>query len=142
MSSNLDKAILKIAGAVADAKKASKEAKELASKPVTAAVGEEGNLEINEQDTGLKLITPSNVSKAVSSALGGADVANNIAKEQARFEAQQQEANMKIAIERGVYYLEDALDDDMRTKVLSGMFAKKENKLSRDEAVAVSRKID
>lgn len=132
MSSNLDKAILKIAGAVADAKKASKEAKELASQPVTAAVGEEGTLKINENDTGLKLITPSNVSKAVSNALGGADVANNIAKEQAMFEAQQQKANMKIAIERGVYYLEDALDDDMRAKVLSGMFAqKKTNCLER-----------
>lgn len=141
MSSNLDKAILKIADAVADAKKASKEAKELASQPVTAAVGEEGTLKINENDTGLKLITPSNVSKAVSNALGGADVANNIAKEQARFEAKQQEANMKIAIERGVYYLEDALDDDMRAKVLSGMFAQKENKLSREEASAVSRKL-
>ncbi|MCL9779787.1 hypothetical protein J4531_11395 [Neisseria subflava] len=98
----------------------------MASQPVTAAVGEEGNLKINEKDTGLKLITLSNVNKAVSSALGGADVADNIAKEQARFELKQQEANMKIAIERGVYYLEDALDDDMRTKVLSGMFAKKE----------------
>lgn len=78
--------------------------------------------------------TPANIASAVNGALSEVETAAKIAALQAAHET-----GMKLAVERGVYYLEDALTGDTREKVLSGYF--KDNKQTPDEAAAVSRAI-
>lgn len=78
-----------------------------------------------------ELAAPANITTAVNGALSEVETAARIASLQAKHEA-----GMKLAVERGVYYLEDALTGDLRDKVLSGYF--KDNKQTPDEAAAVS----
>jgi hypothetical protein len=81
-----------------------------------------------------ELAAPANIATAVNGALSEVETAAKIAALQAAHTA-----GMKLAVERGVYYLEDALTGDLREKVLSGYF--KDNKQTPDEAAAVSRAI-
>lgn len=78
-----------------------------------------------------ELAAPANIATAVNGALSEVETAAKIAALQAAHET-----GMKLAVERGVYYLEDALTGDLREKVLSGYF--KDNKQTPDEAAAVS----
>ena len=107
MTSNLDQAVVAIATTAAEAKK-------LAA--IEPSVNEEGHLLFNGKKLAT-LITPSTLSANVAQALGNDDTASRLYQEQSEFETQQVNANTRIALENGVYYIEDALPADLKNKV-------------------------
>lgn len=105
--SNLDLAVIEITKTVDEAKK-------LAA--IEPTVNEEGHLLFNGKKLAT-LITPSTLSANVAQALGSDDTASRLYQEQSEFETQQVNANTRIALENGVYYIEDALPADLKNKV-------------------------
>lgn len=81
-----------------------------------------------------EMAAPAKIATAVNGALSEVETAAKVAALQAKHET-----GMKLAIERGVYYLEDALTEELRGKVLSGFF--KTNKQTPAEAAAISRAV-
>lgn len=81
-----------------------------------------------------EMAAPAKIATAVNGALSEVETAAKVAALQAKHET-----GMKLAIERGVYYLEDALIEELRGKVLSGFF--KTNKQTPAEAAAISRAV-
>lgn len=132
--SNLDTAVLAIARSAAAAKQAAEEAKNVA-----VSLDEESSLNVNGRDTGIKVITASGVAKAVGEAFSGPEAAAKIADEQAEFVKQQAESNIQVALEKGVFYIEDGLTSDLRGKALSGWW--KTNKQTPEEAARVSAQV-
>ncbi|KLT73238.1 hypothetical protein PL75_03120 [Neisseria arctica] len=131
---NFSIALLAMARGVADAKQAAESAKD-----VEIAVDEENTLKANGKDTGIKIITENGVAKAVGAALSSSDTASKLAEEQAAFRQSQISANIQIALEKGVFYIEDGLTSDLRGKALSGWW--KTNKQTPEEAALVSAQI-
>ncbi|MDK6726617.1 hypothetical protein QP713_07815 [Neisseria mucosa] len=107
MTSNLDQAVVAIATTAAEAKK-------LAA--IEPTVNEEGHLLFNGKKLAT-LIMPSTLSANVAQALGSDETASRLYQEQSEFETQQVNANTRIALENGVYYIEDALPADLKNKV-------------------------
>lgn len=81
-----------------------------------------------------EMAAPAKIATAVNGALSEVETAAKVAALQAKHET-----GMKLAIERGVYYLEDALTEELRGKVLSGFF--KANKQTPAEAAVISRAV-
>lgn len=81
-----------------------------------------------------EMAAPAKITTAVNSALSEVETAAKVAALQAKHET-----GMKLAVERGVYYLEDALTEELRVKVLSGFF--KTNKQTPTEAAVISRAV-
>lgn len=81
-----------------------------------------------------EMAAPAKITTAVNSALSEVETAAKVASLQAKHET-----GMKLAVERGVYYLEDALTEELREKVLSGFF--KTNKQTPAEAAVISRAV-
>lgn len=81
-----------------------------------------------------EMAAPAKIATAVNGALSEVETAAKVAALQAKHET-----GMKLAIERGVYYLEDALTEELRGKVLSGFF--KTNKQTPAEAAVISRAV-
>lgn len=81
-----------------------------------------------------EMAAPAKITTAVNSALSEVETAAKVASLQAKHET-----GMKLAVERGVYYLEDALTEALREKVLSGFF--KTNKQTPAEAAVISRAV-
>ena len=81
-----------------------------------------------------EMAAPAKIATAVNGALSEVETAAKVAALQAKHET-----GMKLAIERGVYYLEDALTEELRVKVLSGFF--KTNKQTPAEAAVISRAV-
>ena len=81
-----------------------------------------------------EMAAPAKIATAVNSALSEVETAAKVATLQAKHET-----GMKLAVERGVYYLEDALTEELREKVLSGFF--KTNKQTPTEAAVISRAV-
>lgn len=130
-NNNLEKILTAMARKVADANHAAKN--------VSVSVDEHGEVSVNDKPQGFSIVTPSGVSQAVSGALSSNETASKIAEEQAAFAREQGLANQKIAIEKGVYYIEDALPNDLRNKALTGWW--KDNKQTPEDAARVSRYI-
>ena len=108
--SNLDQATLIIARATDAAQKDAAAAKKLAESPAVAAtIDTEGRLTLNGTASDIHLITPAKVSEAVGNAFADVKTPSLIITEQAKFEGEQIEAAAKIAIEKGKFYIEDAL---------------------------------
>ena len=126
MTSNLDQAIVAIATTAADAKK-------LAA--IEPAVTEAGELQYGGK-TITKLITPSTLTREVGVALGGPDVANSLYKQQSNFEELQVKEASRIALEQGVYYIEDALPEDLKEKVRTRHYEKEKN-INQAEALKI-----
>lgn len=126
MTSNLDQAIVAIATTAADAKK-------LAA--IEPAVTEAGELQYGGK-TITKLITPSTLTREVGVALGGPDVANSLYKQQSNFEEFQVKEASRIALEQGVYYIEDALPEDLKEKVRTRHYEKEKN-INQAEALKI-----
>ncbi|WNU98187.1 hypothetical protein RSJ68_05580 [Neisseria sp. DTU_2020_1000833_1_SI_GRL_NUU_006] len=126
MTSNLDQAIVAIATTAADAKK-------LAA--IEPAVNEAGELQYGGK-TITKLITPSTLTREVGVALGGPDVANSLYKQQSNFEEFQVKEASRIALEQGVYYIEDALPEDLKEKVRTRHYEKEKN-INQAEALKI-----
>ena len=109
----LDEALIQIANGVAQSKRTAQEAKKIAEQgPV---VDDEGHLLFNNKRL-TTLITPKNIAREVGAALGG-DVANSLYNQQSQFEELQVKTASKIALEQGIYYIEDALPSDLKNKV-------------------------
>lgn len=132
--SNLDKIVIALAQNVAKANKAAEEAKDVA-----VSVDDAGKLSVNGKETAVSLITPSIVASEVAAALSTEDMPSKLADEQAEFRQTQTAANIQIALEKGVYYLEDGLTADLRGKALSGWW--KTNKQTPEEAAKVSAQL-
>lgn len=81
-----------------------------------------------------EMAAPAKITTAVNGALSEVETAAKLAALQAKHET-----GMKLAVERGVYYLEDALTEELREKVLSGFF--KTNKQTPTEAAVISRAV-
>lgn len=81
-----------------------------------------------------EMAAPAKITTAVNGALSEVETAAKVAALQAKHET-----GMKLAVERGVYYLEDALTEELREKVLSGFF--KTNKQTPAEAAVISRAV-
>ena len=137
--SKLDQAVLAIARAAAEAKQEALAAKGLAASPaVSAELDEEGNLKLNGTASKIKLITPEKVSESVGKAFADVKTPSLIIQEQAKFEGEQIEAAAKIAIERGKFYIEDALTPELRKKVYDGWY---KNNPSKKDALQIVRLI-
>lgn len=132
--SNIDKGFIEIAKKVSEAVRTAE-----AAKNVTFSVDDAGAVSLNGKETGATVSTPSTISKAVGAALGSPDTASRIHDEQAAFRQQQNLSNIQIALEKGVYYIEDGLTSDLRGKALSGYW--KTNKQTPQEAAKVSAQI-
>lgn len=131
----LDKAVIQIANGVADARRIANEAKTLAAQgPI---VDDEGHLLFNNKRL-TTLITPKNIAREVGSALGGADVANSLYNQQSQFEELQVKSASKIALEQGIYYIEDALPEDLKNKVRTRWYETNERP---DEALKIVKAI-
>ena len=123
IQSKLDQATLIIGRATAEAKKDAAAAKKLAESPaISAELDEEGRLKLNGTASDIHLITPEKVSEAVGSAFADVKTPSLIIQEQAKFEGEQIEAAAKIAIEKGKFYIEDALTPELRKKVYDGWY--------------------
>ena len=81
-----------------------------------------------------EMAAPAKITTAVNGTLSEVETAAKVAALQAKHET-----GMKLAVERGVYYLEDALTEELREKVLSGFF--KTNKQTPAEAAVISRAV-
>lgn len=81
-----------------------------------------------------EMAAPAKIATAVNGALSEVETAAKVAALQAKHET-----GMKLAVERGVYYLEDALTEELREKVLSGFF--KTNKQTPAEAAVISHAV-
>jgi hypothetical protein len=101
---------------------AAKEAKSSIVTPtVDITVGQEGDIKVNNKTTGVKVVTPEKVEEEVGKALGSEDSSKKILKSQV--EATKSEdhikAPLRLSLESGIYYIEDALTEDLRNKVMS-----------------------
>lgn len=137
--SNLDQATLIIARATDAAQKDAAAAKKLAESPAVAAtIDTEGRLTLNGTASDIHLITPAKVSEAVGNAFADVKTPSLIITEQAKFEGEQIEAAAKIAIEKGKFYIEDALTPELRKKVYDGWY---KNNPSKEDALNIVRLI-
>lgn len=117
---NLEKALSAIAKNTKAAKDTAAEAKKLAESPtVTAELDDKGKLKLNGTVSEITVIQPSEIAKSVGKALGNSDTPSKLLEEQIKFESAQEQAALKIAVERGKFYVEDALPDKIREKVWS-----------------------
>mgnify|MGYP001016097540 FL=1 len=117
---NLEKALSAIAKNTKAAKDTAAEAKKLAESPaVTAELDDKGKLKLNGTVTEITVIQPSEIAKSVGKALSNSDTPSKLLEEQIKFESAQEQAALKIAVERGKFYVEDALPDKIREKVWS-----------------------
>ena len=111
------------------------EAKKLAGDvTVSATVNEKGILSLNGKESEIHLITPKTVSEEVGKALGSADTPSRLLAAQAQFESAQVASAVKIALEKGKVYIEDALPEKIRDKVMSGYY--------RDTSTKVQNEVD
>ena len=124
--SNLDLAVIEISKTVDEAKK-------LAA--IEPTVTEAGELQYGGKSI-TKLITPTALTREVGIALGGAEVANSLYKQQSNFEELQVKEASRIALEQGVYYLEDALPEDLKEKVRTRHYEKEKN-INQAEALKI-----
>lgn len=131
----------------AEAKTAAEEAKKLAKAKtgveVTAAV-EDGVLKINNQSTGVELVTKESVDEkvkdGVGTALGSPDLPTKMLDERNKDKKNQSLIKPKIAVENGIFYIEDALPDDLRAKVLNRHYDDEKN-INRDDALKIVQAI-
>lgn len=130
---NLEKALSAIAKNTKAAKDTAADAKKLAA--IEPAVTEAGELQYGGK-TITKLITPSTLTREVGVALGGPDVANSLYKQQSNFEEFQVKEASRIALEQGVYYIEDALPEDLKEKVRTRHYEKEKN-INQAEALKI-----
>ena len=105
---------------------------------MTASLDEEGRLKLNDNTSDIHLITPAKVSEAVGNAFADVKTPSLIITEQAKFEGEQIEAATKIAIEKGKFYIEDALTPELRKKVYDGWY---KNNPSKEDALNIVRLI-
>lgn len=87
----------------------------------------------------IRIMQPTDISLSVANILSSGDTVSKMYKEQLEFDSAQKLSNLKIAVEKGIYYLEDCLEESLRQKVLSGYF--KDNKASEEESYNVSKSI-
>lgn len=130
---NLEKALSAIAKNTKAAKDTAAEAKKLAA--IEPTVTEAGELQYGGKPI-TKLITTSNITREVGLALGGSDVANSLYKQQSNFEELQVKEASRIALEQGVYYIEDALPEDLKEKVRTRHYEKEKN-INQAEALKI-----
>nr|DAG03650.1 MAG TPA: hypothetical protein [Siphoviridae sp. ct6HQ3] len=130
---NLEKALSAIAKNTKAAKDTAAEAKKLAA--IEPTVTEAGELQYGGKPI-TKLITTSNITREVGIALGGSDVANSLYKQQSNFEELQVKEASRIALEQGVYYIEDALPEDLKEKVRTRHYEKEKN-INQAEALKI-----
>ena len=131
----LDQAMIGMAKAVAAAKSDAAEAKKLAGDvTVSATVNEKGILSLNGKESEIHLITPKTVSEEVGKALGSADTPSRLLAAQAQFESAQVASAVKIALEKGKVYIEDALPEKIRDKVMSGYYRDTSTKVQNEVA--------
>ena len=131
----LDQAMVGMAKAVATAKGDAAEAKKLAGDvTVSATVNEKGILSLNGKESEIHLITPKTVSEEVGKALGSADTPSRLLAAQAQFESAQVASAVKIALEKGKVYIEDALPEKIRDKVMSGYYRDTSTKVQNEVA--------
>ena len=101
---------------------AAKEAKSSIVTPtVDITVGQEGDIKVNNKDTGVKVVTPETVGNEVGKALGSQDASTKILKKQIEATASEQtlKPQLKVALESSIFYIEDALTEELRNKVMS-----------------------
>lgn len=131
----------------AAAKTAAEEAKKLAEAKtgveVTAAV-EDGVLKINNKSTGVELVTKAAVDEkvkdGVGTALGSPELPTKLLEERNKKKENQALILPKIAVENGIFYIEDALPDDLRAKVLNRHYDDNKN-INRDDALKIVQAI-
>ena len=131
----------------AAAKTAAEEAKKLAEAKtgveVTAAV-EDGVLKINNKSTGVELVTKAAVDEkvkdGVGTALGSPELPTKLLDERNKKKENQALILPKIAVENGIFYIEDALPDDLRAKVLNRHYDDDKN-INRDDALKIVQAI-
>ena len=131
----------------AAAKTAAEEAKKLAEAKtgveVTAAV-EDGVLKINNKSTGVELVTKAAVDEkvkdGVGTALGSPELPTKLLEERNKKKENQTLILPKIAVENGIFYIEDALPDDLRAKVLNRHYDDNKN-INRDDALKIVQAI-
>nr|DAS21456.1 MAG TPA: hypothetical protein [Bacteriophage sp.] len=136
---NLEKALSAIAKGTKAAKDTAAEAKKLAESPaVTAELDDEGRLKLNGAVSNIHMITPEKVSEAVGNVFADVKTPSLIIREQAKFENEQIGAAAKIAIEKGKFYIEDALSTELRKKVYDGWY---KNNPSKKDALQIVKLI-
>lgn len=127
----------------AAAKTAAEEAKKLAESKtgveVTAAV-EDGVLKINNKSTGVELVTKEAVVEKVGTALGSPDLPTKLLDERNKEKKNQAKILPKIAVENGIFYIEDALPNDLRAKVLNRHYDDNKN-INREDALKIVQAI-
>ena len=84
------------------------------------------------------LITPLKISEEVGNALANTKTPSKIIEEQSKFENAQVASAVKFAIEKGKFYIEDALTPELRQKVFDGYY---KDHVSKDDALIIVRMI-
>ena len=102
MTSRIDTAIIAIATKTAEANDKATKALE------------------NSKNAGL--ISPTKISEEVGNALANTKTPSKIIEEQSKFENAQVASAVKFAIEKGKFYIEDALTPELRQKVFDGYY--------------------
>lgn len=105
---------------------------------IVASVDEKGRLNLNGKPSDVSIVTPTKISEEIGRALGSIDTPSLILEEQTKFEGLQSAEYAKIAIEKGRFYIEDALPSDLRKKVFDGYYRKN---VSKKDAIAIVRHI-
>lgn len=118
MTSRIDTAIIAIATKTAEANDKATKALE------------------NSKNSGL--ISPTKISEEVGHALANTKTPSKIIEEQSKFENAQVASAVKFAIEKGKFYIEDALTPELRQKVYDGYY---KNNVSKDDALTIVRMI-
>lgn len=99
-----------------------KEAKESIVQPrVDITVGDEGDIKVNDKNTGVKVVTPGTVETEVSKALGSENASEKILNKQIEQSSggEKLKSPLRLALEANIFYIEDALTEELRKKVTS-----------------------
>ena len=96
-------------------------------------------IDIKEIKNDISVIQPTDISNQIAHILSNGDTVSKLYQEQLAFDKEQKKDLLKVALEKGAYYLEDCLEADVREKVLSGHF--KDNRATKEEALIVVRSI-
>lgn len=83
----------------------------------------------------IAMIQPTDISRDIANILSNGKTISKIHQEQINFDNQQKLANLKISLEKGIYYIEDCLEEGIRQKVLNGFY--RDNKPLEEESLKV-----
>lgn len=95
--------------------------------------------DINRLNTVVDILEPTKLSNHLAHLLSVGENVSKLLQEQLKFTLEQQNEKLRIALEKGVFYLEECLPNELREKVLSGYF--KDHKASNEEALEVSKSL-